>query len=184
MPLTRAGITAFAAAVMAGPCYTVSGYSVAGNLISELAAQHTRGNFIMMAGFLALGSAMVADGVRRFQGPAVPFIAFGLCMALAGLFGHKPITASVPYSELAHQAHAALASLAGACITIGLVWQGLRYGTPRRRFVALALAVLCVALPLAMLGLPAYQGLIQRIMYLLLFAWLWLYYPGLGRADA
>ena len=54
---------------------------------------------------------------------------------------------------------------------------------PPRRLVALSLAALCVALPLAMLNVPAYQGLIQRFMYLLVFAWLWLYYPSLDTAD-
>ena len=40
------------------------------------------------------------------------------------------------------------------------------------------LAVLGLALPLAMLALPAWQGLIQRAMYAAFFAWLWAAYPG------
>ena len=104
MTYTRAGILAFSAAVLAGPWYSVDGYSAIGNLISELAAQNTRSSFIMVAGFLALGLGIVADGQRSFQRPAVPFMAFGLFMALAGLFGHKPLAAAVPYSASAHAA--------------------------------------------------------------------------------
>ena len=56
MHLTRAGILVFVAAVLAGPWYTVGGYSAVGNLISELAAQHTRGNFIMVPAVGQLGT--------------------------------------------------------------------------------------------------------------------------------
>ncbi len=28
-----------------------------------------------------------------------------------------------------------------------------------------------------MLAFPAIQGLVQRVMYLLIFSWLWVFYP-------
>ena len=167
----------FSAAVLAGPWYTVGGYSAVGNPISELAAQNTRNNFVMVVGFLALGLCIVADGIRQRWRSAIPIIAFGLFMALAGLFGHKPIDATVPYSEFAHQAHSFLASLAGVSITLALIWQALRVRTLGVRVITLSVALLCVALPLAMWRFPAYQGLIQRFMYLFVFAWLWACLP-------
>jgi hypothetical membrane protein len=183
MYLTRAGIVMFSAAALAGPWYTADGYNVVSNLVSELAAQRTKNNFVMVAGFLSLGLALIADGLRRFQAPAIPFMAFGLFMALAGLFGHKPMTPSLPYSELTHTAHSILASLAGISITVALVWHAARAEPRWRRVVALTLAILCMALPLAMLGLPEFQGLIQRLMYLLVFLWLWRFYPGLDTGS-
>ena len=83
----------------------------------------------------------------------------------------------------AHTAHSTLASLAGVSIIVALVWHALRSGVRSRRFVALLLAVLCVALPLSMLGFPAYHGLIQRFMYLLVFLWLWRYFHALDTAK-
>ena len=183
MSLTRIGILLFSAAALAGPWYTVAGYSVVRNLISELGAQHTANSMIMVAGFLALGLGLVADGVRRFQRMALPFMAFGAFMALAGLFAHKPLDPAVQVDEAAHAMHGLLASLAGISITVGLVWYAIRTSGTWRRWVALALGGLCVALPLAMLALPAWQGLIQRVMYLLVFAWLWLFFPGLPTAG-
>lgn len=168
---------AFVAAVAAGPLYTVPTYSATGNLISELAAQHTPNNVVMAAAFVALGAAIVADARRRPVPAVVPFAAFGFFMALAGLFGHKPIAPGVGFDPLRHQAHAVLATLAGISITAALAWQALRERSPVRRAVAGALALLCLALPLAMLAWPAVQGLIQRVMYALLFAWLWASYP-------
>lgn len=174
---TQLGILLFAAAVIAGPLYTVPGYSAVGNLVSELGAQNTPRSGLMVAAFVALGLGIVVDGVRRFARPRAPFIAFGAFMALAGLFGHKPITAGVAYVAWVHETHGALATAAGFAITIGLAWQALRLPGRGERIAAALLAVACVALPLAMLGFPEVQGLIQRTMYLLMFAWLWRYYP-------
>jgi hypothetical protein len=58
------GILIFAVAALAGPCYTVEGYSPVSNVISQLGAQNTLNNLIMVAGFLALGIGIVADGIR------------------------------------------------------------------------------------------------------------------------
>ncbi len=182
--LTRAGLLLFSAAVLAGPWYTVDGYSVVRNVVSELGAQHTPNNLIMVSGFLALGIGLVADGLRNFQRMAIPFMAFGAFMGLAGFFAHKPLDPNVPFTEAAHAAHSVLASLAGISVTVGLIWYGVRAGRSWRRTASLALAVLCVALPLAMLAFPGYQGLIQRVMYLLIFAWLWKFFPGLRSTGA
>jgi hypothetical protein len=178
MKPTRIGIALFVLAVVAGPTYTVSGYSSMSNLISELAAQNTQGNYFMSAAFIALGTAIVFDGCRSFGRSLSPFIAFGFFMLLAGVFGHKPITPGVPYSALAHSAHSALATAAGVSITVAFIWQAVREGeSPRRRVQAASLAIVCFALPLGMLSMPAYQGAIQRLMYAVVFLWLWVYYP-------
>jgi hypothetical membrane protein len=177
MNFTRAGIIIFSVAALAGPWYTVEGYDTTTNLISQLGAQNTPNNFIMVVGFLALGLGIVADGIRRFSGPAVPFLAFGLFMALAGLLAHKPLSPDVPFNEIFHQAHGMLATLAGIAITAGLIWYGLRAVTVKSRVIAFTLAALCLALPLCMLYFQGAQGLIQRLMYLLMFSWLWVCHP-------
>ena len=177
MRLTRIGIIIFAAATAAGPWYTVDGYNQIRNVISILGAQNTTNSSVMVAGFVALGLGIIVDGVRRFSKPVLPFMAFGLCMGLAGVLAHKPLSPDVDFSEFAHQAHSALATLGGISITVGLVWQAARQSSFRSRAVAIVLAALCLGLPLCMLAFPEIQGLIQRLMYLLMFTWLWVYYP-------
>ena len=49
--------------------------------------------------------------------------------------------------------------------------------TNRSRVIATTLAVLCFALPLGMLAFQEVEGFIQRSMYLLIFAWLWVSFP-------
>ena len=174
---SRIGILVFAAAAMAGSWYTVEEYSPVSNLISELGAQNTQNNFVMISGFLVLGLGIAVDGLRWFGKPMIPFITFGLFMALAGIFAHKPMSPSSPFSEVVHQIHSGLATLAGVSITLGLAWQAAIRANSRHRGITAILAVLCFVLPLCMLAFQDFQGLIQRIMYLLIFTWIWVYYP-------
>lgn len=177
MKSTRLGIAVFAVSVAAGPLYTVPNYSPVANLISELGAQNTPHNYIMVVAFAALGTGIVADGIREFHRALIPFVAFGFFMAIVGFFGHKPINPAVPYTAWIHMAHGGLATAAGICITVGLSWQAVRQPGVARRFTAALLAVASLALPLAMLSFAEYQGAIQRVMYFLVFLWLWIYYP-------
>ncbi|MBL0379976.1 MAG: hypothetical protein JKP90_09985, partial [Desulfofustis sp. PB-SRB1] len=63
--VTRIGVTFFAIAVALGPIYTVDNYSIISNLISELCAQHTKNNFIMIIAFAILGGSIAFDGIRK-----------------------------------------------------------------------------------------------------------------------
>jgi hypothetical protein len=139
---TRIGILIFAATALAGPWYTVEGYSFVSNLISQLGAQNTQNSVVMVVGFLALGIGIVADGIRRFSKPVLPFIAFGVSLALAGLLAHKPLSPVAEYSEGSHQAHSVLATLAGLSITVGLLWQAVLSSTFRSRAIIITLAAI------------------------------------------
>lgn len=177
MSPTRVGILLFALSVIAGPLYTVPEYSMVRNLISELAAQNTPRNWLMAAAFVALGTGIAVDGFRRRAPHWLPFMAFGILMALAGLFGHRPLDPEVPYVAWVHTAHSVLATGAGISITAGFIWQAFRRPGPFRRLACALLALVCVALPLLMLWHPSVQGATQRVMYALVFSWLWISYP-------
>jgi hypothetical membrane protein len=124
--LTRIGISVFALAVVLGPIYTVDEYSVVANLISELGAQRTPNNVLMIAAFVILGVTIALDGIKSFQLSSLPFICFGLAMALVGVFAHKPIDSTLAYNATYHNVHGIIASVAGTALTIGFMWQGFR----------------------------------------------------------
>ena len=182
MGTTRVAIALFVAVAALGPIYSAQGYSPVANVISELAAQNTPRNYLMSAAFVALGTAVIYDGVKAFHRSLLPFMLFGIAFAAAGLFGHKPISDAVPYSAWLDTAHSALATASGIALTVGFLWQAAAARPTTYRLLSAALAMVCVVLPLLMLNLPGYQGLLQRVMYLLVFAWLWVYYP--RTADA
>ena len=177
MTPTRIGVLAFALAVLLGPLYTVPGYSPVAHVISQLAAQNTPNNVVMAAAFVLLGATVAIDGLRARRREWLPFVAFGLAFGAAGLFGHRPIDPAVSYVAWMHEAHGVAATLSGIALTVGFAWQALRPGTRWRRGMAAGLALVCVGLPLLMLAQPSVQGAIQRLMYALVFAWLFAYYP-------
>ena len=174
--LTRIAITIFSLAVIFGPLYTVTEYSAVTNLISELGAQHTENNFIMIIAFVILGGGIVIDGVRRFRAALLPFILFGAAMAVAGMFPHKPLDTSLNFNATFHTMHGVIASVAGTVITVGFIWQGFR-NNGGQRIVCFYMAAVSIVFPLLMLNTPNFQGVIQRVMYLQILGWLWIKYP-------
>ena len=173
---TRIGIACFALAIVCGPIYTVNEYSVVFNLISELGAQHTQNNFVMIIAFVILGGGIVVDGMRKFRVALLPFILFGVSMVVVGIFPHKPIDASMNFNSTFHTLHGIIASVAGIFITIGFIWQGFRTNG-RQRVICFYMAAVAILFPILMLTIPNYQGITQRIMYLQILGWLWMKYP-------
>jgi hypothetical protein len=178
---TKTGILSFAAVILLGPIYSVDVYNVAANTISELGAQATRNNFLAISGFVAFGSGICIDWLRHQSWRTVAFLIFGLCVAAAGLFPHKPIGVGIPYDARIHEMHSVLASAGGVAVTVGFIVQGIAARDWRTRSLAFYLAAICVLMPMAMFAWPDYQGLIQRAMYLQVFAWLWFYFPEKGQ---
>lgn len=174
--ITRIGISIFAIAVLLGPIYTVNDYSVVSNLISELGAQHTKNNFIMIIAFLILGGSIAFDGFKSYQVSLLPFIIFGIAMAVVGVFPHKPLDASLAYNSTYHYLHGIIASIAGTLITVGFIWQGFRK-EKKHKIICFYMALVAIVFPVLMLAFPKYQGIIQRAMYLQILGWLWIHYP-------
>ena len=174
--LTRVGISLFALAVILGPVYTVDGYSSVSNVISELGAQHTQNSFIMTIAFMVLGAAISVDGLMRFERQLLPFILFGLLMGVVGLFPHKPLDRTLAFSVMLHQLHGIIAGLAGLSVTVGFIWRSL-LSEKRHRIVCFYMAGVSTVFPVLMLLFPATQGIIQRLMYLQVLGWLWVWYP-------
>lgn len=181
---TRIGILGFSATILLGPLYSVDAYNVVSNTISQLGAQATPNNFIAIGGFVSFGAGICIDWLRHRSWRTVPFLLFGLFIAAAGLFPHKPIGAGIPYDSGIHELHSILASAGGMAVTMGFIVQGILAKSRRAKSLAFYLAAICFLLPMGMFSWPAYQGLIQRVMFLQVFAWLWFFFPGREQADS
>jgi len=175
--MTRAAIALFVVVAALGPMYTARGYSPTTNVISELAAQNTPGNHFMATAFVFLGAALLYDSLKEFHLSLLPFMLFGAAFGAAGVFGHKPISEGVPYSVAFDTVHSILATASGVALTIGFVWQAIAASSSIQKGIAAALALACTTLPMLMLSFPQGQGLVQRVLYLLVFTWLWAHYP-------
>ena len=130
----------------------------------------------MITAFVILGGTIAIDGFKSFQISLLPFILFGLAMAVVGVFPHKPLDASLAYNATYHNLHGILASVAGTVITVGFIWQGFRT-KKTQRLICFYMALVAIVFPVLMLSYPNYQGIIQRAMYLQILGWLWIKYP-------
>jgi lysylphosphatidylglycerol synthetase-like protein (DUF2156 family) len=174
---TKFGIMLFSLAIITGQLYTVENYSILSHTISELGAQETKNNFIAILGFIAFGSGIILEWIRYPSRAGIPFLFFGIFIALAGLLPHKPIDPNLSYSVIADQLHSLMASLSGIALTIGFFWNGIFARTARMQALNFYMASICLTLPLIMFAIPEYQGIIQRLMYFQVFVWLWFFYP-------
>lgn len=181
MPI-KFGILIFAAAILLGPFYTVEGYSVITNTISELGAQHTPNNFIAIIGFVTFGLGIIMEWLRHRSWATTPFLLFGIFIAAAGLLPHRPIDPKIPYKDLIDRLHSVMANASGIAMTVGFLWQSIREHSVKIRVFDFYMGVTCLVLPMAMFALPEYQGLIQRLMYFQVFVWLWFLYPSTSPA--
>ena len=175
--ITKISIIVFVIVVLTGPLYTVDNYSHIANLISELGAQQTKNNFIMISGFLILGLGIIIDSYRERSYPVIPFALFGIFMAMAGIFPHRPIDSSIAYNHTSHSLHSLSATLAGISISMGFIWQGFLSLSKTQKLICFYLAIACFVFPMLMLLMSDYKGILQRILYLQVFAWLWVMFP-------
>jgi hypothetical membrane protein len=175
--MTKISILLFAAIVLLGPIYTVKDYSVISNLISELGAQETQNNYIMIIGFLILGLGIIVDSIKHMSYSVTPFMLFGIFMIAVGISPHRPIDPIIEYSTLVHELHGIFATLAGVSITTGFIWQGIKSKQAKSKGTCFYLAIVCFVFPMLMLAWNDYQGIIQRLMYLQVFIWMWMMFP-------
>ena len=162
-------------AMLLGAAFSAPGYDSLRHTTSHLAGQGMPAAWIMRAGFLLYGLAVVTVA-RHAGGPAagrLALAAFGAgfwavtvwpaCAPLPGM-------ACDPGADALHSAFAGAMGLAYAC-AVALALFGPQ-GRARDTVGWLAL-VSSVAIPLAMLSLPDLAGLLQRIMFALSAVWLW-----------
>lgn len=171
-------LAASAVAVGVAPRLMVRGYSWEANTISESAAQGVRHAWVARAGFAGLGAGavLVAVECRSAWGIAAfcLIVVFGVLMMATAGASERPWEAGAPYRAKEAQLHSVLAGAAGVAYTVGAGTVAFTdAGAPVwLRALSLVVAVSGVVLPLAMARRPQVQGLIQRVMFALAYAWL------------
>lgn len=156
----------------------VAPYSWRDNTISELGSQGYERAWIMRSGFIGFGTLVVIGAVQRararrsFWYREVPLIVYGLGISLSGIFSIQPFVPGVAYSQFESRLHSTMATLAGVGISVGILLYMFSNIPLRRKIVHLVALVLIVALS-ALFGMSTTgAGLVQRLLYLVGFAWL------------
>jgi hypothetical protein len=171
-----AGMAMSALALGIAPVLMPSSYDWLAHTTSESAAQGVPAAWVARMGLGLFGAsvlAVVAVAASRWNAAArVLHVGFALAMVATAAFSARSWDASVPYSELEDLAHSVAATVMGFAFAFGVfaVSLGRRQWGARRSFDVVAI-VASVVLPLGMLGLPDLAGLLQRLMFVIAYAW-------------
>ncbi len=159
------------------PFFSFKGYSVLSNTTSHLGAQGSPYAWVMNTVFILLGIMTILHTGRTGSLYSRIFgLIFGLSLALTGVFQHAPLAESVQVVNQFHDLlHSIFATATGFSFTIFAAGHAFM-SRGAQRIAAVALAVIAIAVPLIMFGIPSVMGITQRFMFIAAFYWLFFYY--------
>ncbi len=165
----------FLAVAFGLPFFSFPGYSILSNTTSHLASQGSPFAWVMDLVFVALGlMALVIAYDTKVRYHQVIGGIFGLSLALTAFFPHAPLVTAVPVNLFQDQMHSVFASITGFSFTMLAIGHSI-ISRGWQRFWGLIIADVAILISLGMMSLPAYMGLLQRMMFISAFGWLFFY---------
>ncbi|MDW7659921.1 MAG: DUF998 domain-containing protein [Bacillota bacterium] len=155
--------------------FSFEGYSIVSNTTSHLGAQGSPNALVMNFVFMCLGAMSIwitlSSKIRFNQ---VIGMIFGLSLILTGVFRHAPLIDYIEINKFHDQMHSIFASATGFSFTFLAAGHG--FMTHKwQRASGLIMAIVATLIPLGMMALPSYMGLLQRVMFVSAFGWLFFY---------
>lgn len=157
------------------PFYSVDEYSILKNTTSHLGAQGAPYAWVMNVVFALLGAAAIVDGWMRLSNfwlHRSVLIVFGTSLFLTAVFQHTPIVPGVVFSTLEDELHSKFATATGFSFTFFAVAAAFIESTRLRKVVALGVGILATLLSMLIFTIPYLAGIWQRMMFIIVFAWL------------
>lgn len=167
----------FVSAIVVAHIFSTNGYEWTKNTISDLGSQGYDRKLIMQVGFLTFGLTLILGIViNGLTWRTAPILIYGLCVGLTGVFCTKPFINLDDYSASQATIHSALAQIAGVTFTLGILVQLFYSADKSEKWIHFVFFILVVGIS-ASFGLTKnYQGITQRLLYLVSFIWLIKFY--------
>ncbi len=157
--------------------FATQNYDWTKNTISDLGAQGYERKLIMQAGFLSFGLTLSFGLLLAgISWRTAPILVYAVCVAMTGIFCTKPFTDINTYSTAQSILHSTFAQVAGVAFSIGILVQICFVPNSNLKFIHLLFFVGVIGLSVTFGLIKNYQGLVQRLMYLISFIWLVSYY--------
>lgn len=157
------------------PFFSFEGYSVISNTTSHLAAQGSPFAWLMDIIFICLGvMAIYINYSTRVRYHQIIGSIFGLSLIMTAFFPHAPLIENVPTNVLYDEIHSIFASITGFSFTLLAIGHGIT-SRGKQQFGGIILAIIALLISLGMMVVPSFMGLLQRIMFISAFGWLFFY---------
>lgn len=167
----------FVLAIVVAHIFSTNNYDWTKNTISDLGSQGYDRKLIMQLGFLAFGvtlsTGILANGLTW---RTTPILIYGLCVGFTGIFCTKPFFNFNSYSATEENIHSALAQIAGASFTLGILLHIFYSADKSEKWIHFIFCILVVGFSASFGLVKSYQGIAQRLLYLTSFIWLIKYY--------
>jgi Protein of unknown function (DUF998) len=152
--------------------FATNNYDFSKNTISDLGAQAYDRKWIMQIGFLLFGIT-VAIGIflNGFSVRTMPILIYALCVAMTGIFCTKPFFTYPTFSETQSMLHSIFAQVAGIAFSIGILTQVFYETEKPVKTVHFIFFLLVIGFSASFGLLKNYQGIAQRLLYLVSFVW-------------
>ena len=157
------------------PFFSVDEYSILKNTTSHLGAQGAPYAWVMNVVFVLLGIAAIVDGWMRLSNfwlHKVVLTIFGVSLILTAFFQHAPIVPGVVFSELEDDLHSKLSTITGFSFVFFAIAAAFIEPTNVRRLIAVGVGVAASLLSILIFNLADLAGIWQRMMFIIVFAWL------------
>lgn len=148
------------------------------NSISQLAAQGYAQAWLVRAGFISFGILVQLAGIGRIRANRprwyreVPIMLYGLAILLSGVFSTNPFIQGAPFSETEAGLHTVFATTAGVALSAAMLLFALTDAPTSRRLIHAVALALIMLLSFLFGALPEAAGAIQRLLWVVGFAWL------------
>lgn len=181
MFLARLAIIFIIAAIIIAQFMTPAEYSIKANTISQLAAQKYQYKYIMQIGFIGFGLLLSTGLIREMMKQKevnllyIPIIVYALSILVTGIFCEGPFVSGITYKLTEAKIHSIFAMTAGIALSIGVLLYIIKAPTNNFRMIHLGYLIFIMGVSM-LFGLnPRYQGLIQRVLYLGSFSWIYFF---------
>ena len=157
------------------PFYSVDEYSILKNTTSHLGAQGAPYAWVMNVVFALLGTAAIADGWVRLSDywmHKAVLVVFGISLFLTAIFQHAPIVPDVAFSMLEDDLHSVCSTATGFSFTFFAIAAAFIESTRLRKIIAVGVAILAMLLSILIFNIADLAGVWQRMMFVVVFAWL------------
>lgn len=181
--MIKLAVVYFIAVIALAHFFTPPEYHWTQNTISDLAAQGLKNQWIMQAGFIGFGLLLNLGFILKFIAaqkityPDLLIMFYGLAIVVTGFFSTEPFLQGARFSAQESSIHSIFATAAGVSLSLGIGYRLLTAAGAGERwqhgvFLALVMGI-SLLFGLSENGmLPAAKGIVQRMLYLVSFIWM------------
>lgn len=162
------------------PFFSSPDYSIVQHTTSQLGGQHMPNAWLMNLTFILLGvsTAFISKRLpKKFYFQQITLLLFGLSLGCTGIFSLRPIDTSLEFDAFHDQLHSIFATITGFSFVLFSFSTAFYPLLKKQRFYAVCVAVFASCISGLMFILPEYAGVLQRLMFLVTFFWLYATFP-------